>query len=396
MLTTRAALRNLLLAKQGLLGDRLLIGTGGAVTWVQRQGFLPLEAKTRSLASGHDIALFNRVVRYQASDLDMALYDQHQLFEHQLHILGALPARDYPLIYDPEMAAEITGPDSVGAHVIAFLEAQGPLTLRELQTELRKLGWSERRVVGREIHALNACGTILVRRREGNQELYDLATRVLPQTSCAPLPVEERLRILARRALYFLAPVTRPTWSRVLDGIGSRARLGVAAMKREKMHLIAEMLSKGEATRIEVTDPADWYILPTDWLPSLGLRSNHSTLRVCFLPPIDPVIWDRQRAFDLFGYDSRRHVYVATAEQHRPSSHSLAILYGQELVGRLEPQMSWSNECLLIRSIQIDNPALLDDGQFRIAFLAALQEFAALHEARDIQADGPLPTWLLP
>ncbi|MDI7278201.1 MAG: hypothetical protein QME94_19665, partial [Anaerolineae bacterium] len=73
MLTTRAALRLLLLRQQGLLGERVSGGAGGAVAWTRRQGFLPLEFQAHALAPGHDLAMLCRVSSYQIGGLDMFL-----------------------------------------------------------------------------------------------------------------------------------------------------------------------------------------------------------------------------------------------------------------------------------------------------------------------------------
>ncbi len=394
MLTTRVALRRALLAQQGLLGERASGGAGGAVAWVRRHGFLPLEVRAHALVPGHDIALFNRISGYQAGDLEMLIYDNVQLFEHSLHVPGALPVRDYALIYDPARAAAASRPGSVGALVLEALVGEGPATLRDLQAHLRSLGQQNRREVGRAVRELYASGAILIRRREGSQELLDQARRVLRNPGEETLTLEERLRALAHRTLHILAPVTRATWSQVLNAIGSRAGLGLEAMKREKRRLMAELLAEKVAVQVEVQDPPAWYLVPAAWLPALAENPETGAPRLCFLSPLDPVVWDRQRVRDLFGFDWREPIYPSSPER-RFSAGALWILYGQALVGRLEPQMSWSNQRLLVHGIQLEEQSLLEDQRFRAAFTAAIRELADLHEARHIEAAGPLPPRLL-
>ncbi|MDI7278202.1 MAG: crosslink repair DNA glycosylase YcaQ family protein, partial [Anaerolineae bacterium] len=152
-----------------------------------------------------------------------------QLFEHWLHLPGALPASDFALIHDPEKAAAASEPGSPGALVLEFLAEHGTASVRELQAHLRQHGWMHRRSIARAVHELYASGAILIRRREGSLESYDLARRVLPTRADEVLPTEERLRGLARRALHVLAPVTRSTLSQVLNSIGLRSRLDLAA-----------------------------------------------------------------------------------------------------------------------------------------------------------------------
>ncbi|MGQ9681713.1 MAG: DNA glycosylase AlkZ-like family protein [Anaerolineae bacterium] len=401
MLTSRARLRRLLLARQGLLGERALGGARGAVTWITAQGFLPLDLEAHTLAPSHDLALFSRLSNYQLGDLDVALYDGAQLFEHCLHVPGALPAADYALVYDPDRAEAAARPGSPGARILALLQAEGPMSLRELQMELREYCDGDRRALTRTVHDLCASGAIVIRRREAGQEVYDLARRIWKSTP-APLPSRERLRALARRTLRILAPVTRTVWTQVLNGIGSRAKMGLTAMKHEKAQLINSLLDAGEAVAIDLEDGANSYFIPADWLPDLvnaghgGPTGANGGVRVSFLPSLDPIVWDRQRVRDLFGFDWRQPLVSSPAEMRRGMDQQLAILYGDTLVGRLAPQISWARRRLLVSSIEIEDPTLADEGRFRAAFAQALHELAALHETRDIQVTGPVPPRLIP
>lgn len=393
MLSTRANLRRALVAQQGLLGARLSGGTLRALAWIREHGFLPLDGSAYALASGHDLALYNRISGFQLGDFDLALYDGSHLFEHYLHVQGALPASDYSLIHNPEVVRKIAAPGSLGALVLEFLAAEGPATLRDLRAQLGAAARDARRTLGRVVHALYANGAILIRQRDGRQELYDLAERVLPQRQPRVLSVEERLRELARRTLRVLAPVTRPVWSQALNALGSRAKLGLEAMKREKGSLISHLLADREAVLVEVEDPPEWYVVPADWIAAMETPATVAAPRVSFLSDIDPLIWDRQRARDLFRFDFRRPVHLPV-EGRRIAT--LAILYGVSLVGRISCQVSWPTQRLLVHDIAFTDPTVLDDQHFRHAFAAAVEGLAGFHEARAIEAAGPLPPRLLP
>jgi hypothetical protein len=394
MQATRADLRWLLLTQQGLLGERCPGGgAAGAVAWVRRHGFLMLEPEARAFAPGHDLVLFNRISGYQAGDVESALYGGRRLIEHYLHVLGALPAEDYPLIYDPERAARASQPGSMGAWVLACLAAEGPCTLRELHTHLGQ-NHDARRALGEAVRELYGAGAILVREREGSQPVYGLAQAVLGGEVPAPAPLEERLHALTRRSLQVLAPVTRSTWSQVLNSIGTRAGLGLAALKREKSRLMAGMLASGEAVLLEGNDLTQGYIVPADWPLPKG-RPPHVAPRVFFLSPLDPVVWDGQRARDLFGFDVRQQAFRPTLRERRFVAPTLPILFGQALVGRLEVQIHWAEERLLVHAVHLENQPELSGAQFRAAFADALHELANWLGVREIRAVGPVPPRLL-
>ncbi len=395
MQATRADLCCLLLTQQGLLGQRGPGGIAGAVAWVRRQGFLVLEPEARAFVPGHDLTLYNRVSGYQAGDLEAILYGGGALIEHYLHVLGALPAQDYALIYDPERAARASQPGSIGAQVLACLEAEGPCTLRDLHEHLRQ-SHDGRRALSAAVHELHAAGALLVREREGTQVTFDLASRVLG-SEVPPLPAtEERLQALARRALRVLAPVTRTTWAQVLNSMGTRGGLGLAALKREKSRLIAELMAAGEAVALDVSGLPYAYIVPADWLSAGAGQTATPAPRVSFLSPLDPVTWDGQRARDLFGFDVRQQAFRPTLRESRFATPALPILFGQALVGRLEVQMHWAEERLMVHGIHLEGQVELASGHFRAAFGAALQDLAGWLGAREIRAAGPVPPRLLP
>jgi uncharacterized protein len=397
MITTRASLRRLLLSQQGLLGLPTSKGSHNAAAWVQGQGFIQLDIASRALVPGHDLILASRLPGYRAGNLEAALYEAGELFEHDLHVHGALPVADYMLTCDPSVVQEATPPGSAGETLLALLADRGPLSRRDLLAELRAAGWSERRLAERSLEALYAGGAVLVCRRESGLEYYDLAERVLPRCRRAPLPAaEDRLRALARRLLSVLAPVTRAMWSQALNNLASRTHLGLAAMRREKGRVIAALLAKGEAVQVEVADPPEWYMIPASWVPQLGVSPVRPEPSVSFLSPLDPVVWDRQRARDLLGFDWRGQVYAPPDGRRSPADSTLPILYGDRLVGRIEVQMNWSSQRLLVQALHLDDPVLSEQPAFRASCQAALRCLAELHDAHGIRGVASLPSRLLP
>src|SRR4029078_6348142 len=59
---------------------------------------------------------------------------------------------------------------------------------------------------------------------------------------------------------------------------------------------------------------------------------------VTFLAPLDPLCWDRDLLRRLFDFDYVWEVYVP-ATKRRWGSYVLLLLYGDRLVGRIEPRI---------------------------------------------------------
>ena len=72
--------------------------------------------------------------------------------------------------------------------------------------------------------------------------------------------------------------------------------------------------------------------------------------QVAFIAPLDPFIWDRQIARDVFGFDYVWEVYVPE-HKRRWGYYVLPILFGDRLVGRIEPRLERKSGTLRILGI---------------------------------------------
>jgi uncharacterized protein YcaQ len=102
---------------------------------------------------------------------------------------------------------------------------------------------------------------------------------------------------------------------------------------------------------------------------------------VTFLAPLDPLCWDRDLLRRLFGFDYVWEVYVPEAKR-RWGYYVLPILFGDRLVGRIEPRLDRREGTLRVIGLWWE-PGFdpLEDPGFVPAFVAALiahRDFADL------------------
>ena len=100
-----------------------------------------------------------------------------------------------------------------------------------------------------------------------------------------------------------------------------------------------------------------------------------------FLAPLDPLCWDRDLLRRLYGFDYVWEVYVPAAKR-RWGYYVLPLLYGDRLVGRIEPRIERRAGTLRVAGLWWEPgfDPLAEDG-FVAAFssaLAAHRDFADL------------------
>jgi uncharacterized protein YcaQ len=95
-----------------------------------------------------------------------------------------------------------------------------------------------------------------------------------------------------------------------------------------------------------------------------ALRATHTAL----LSPFDPVVWDRERASALFGFDYRIECYLP-AHKRRHGYFVLPILRCGQLIGRLDAKAHRGDGTFEIRSIHLEPDTVPDD-----AFVADVAE----------------------
>jgi uncharacterized protein YcaQ len=71
---------------------------------------------------------------------------------------------------------------------------------------------------------------------------------------------------------------------------------------------------------------------------------------VSFLAPLDPLVWDRRLLQSLFGFAYTWEIYTPAAKR-RFGYYALPILFGDRLVGRVEPRLERSTRTLRILGI---------------------------------------------
>jgi len=153
-------------------------------------------------------------------------------------------------------------------------------------------------------------------------------------------------------------------------------------VRRRALHA---MLSAGEVSEIAVEgSSARWLVLRRD-VKALerATESDAPSRGSTLLAPFDSVLWYRERAARLFGFDYRIEVYTPPAKRVH-GYYSLPILHDGRLIGRVDAKAHRAERRLEVRHVHFEpwfaagRPSPVDRGRLdRDQALAGLRESLA-------------------
>jgi uncharacterized protein YcaQ len=318
--------------------------------------FDPLEIAGRN----HDLVLLARIAGYRRSMTDALLYEERRLFETYNKGLSLLPVDELPwyrVFWDRLRIAHEGGAFDEHAPLVEELldriRRDGVLSSTDVEPRAAiDWYWRPTNQVRALLEALAEAGILGIARRDGNRRLYDLVERLFPAELLERRvrPREQfRHKLLSRYRAHGLLGVSgsQELWNGTAPGkaIGAEDGLGIGAVGRRELH--AELVNTGELVPVEVEGVrgsrfvirSEVDMLETAVTDVEHDRGNvHPDAGVAFLAPLDPLVWDRDLLRRLFGFDYVWEVYVPAAKR-RWGYYVLPILFGDRLVGRIEPRI---------------------------------------------------------
>jgi uncharacterized protein YcaQ len=338
------AARRFLVARHLLAPARSVQGGPKAVMEVVRRfgsvQFDPLAVAGRN----HDLVLHARVAGYIPAWTDELLYKRRTLFEAYNKALNILPTKELPWYrvswtQTRQASAILSDNAEVAKKVLARIRAEGSLSSLDFERGPTVDWWlGPSSVVRLVLESYAATGVLSLARREGNRRYYDLTERLFPAKLLArEVPRREQLRhkVLSRFRAHGLlgASGSGDVWG----GLGSARPDPERPDWPSRNELREQLVAEGEIIPVEVEgmrgkrfvlrDEVDLLAAPPDTPPS-----------VAFLPPLDPLMWDRSLLEPLFGFDWAWEVYMPEARR-RWGYYVLPIVFRDRIVGRIEPRI---------------------------------------------------------
>lgn len=388
-----------LLAGQGLLDEPSRRPTRRSLrALIRRLGYVQVDT-INVVERAHHHILQTRLDGYSHGLLKKLLEDDRAFFEHWTHDASIIPIEwfaHWRFRFDRYRTRGIPntwweqrlGPDPQKTldHVRRRIEREGPLTARDFEHQRADAdgrggwwGWKPQKAA---LEFLWRIGELSITARRRFEKVYDLTHRVFPDWHDAEPPDHgEYVHWACSEALDRLTFATPSEIAHYLDAVSVHdARSWCRA--QQAAGTVASVLV---GPRNDDGKPRAAFATP-DWEERVN-RLPAAPERVRLLSPFDPVIRDRRRAAQRFGFDYRFEAFVPAAKRQH-GYYVLPIMEGDRFVGRLDPKHDRERAVLVVQDLWWE-PGVKPTRARRRLLRDALELFATQISADDVEFAGP-------
>jgi len=306
---------------------------------IGRFGYLQLDTVAVAGARSHAIVLLSRLEGFAPELAEALLQPGEPLFEYWGHEASWLPIELYPAMAFRREAfqthpwwGDLIGEDpDLAEALVRRIRDEGPL--RSLDLEGRgSRGWWDLKRTKRMATALWSAGVLAIRERSNFQRVYDLTERVIParwrENAMSKEAALEHLLLRALKGHGWAANGTlSQTWR--FRNAAEDLRNALERLRKAGKVVACALVESDGRLRPGWIRPQDFELI--DRLARLRPRKDKGVL----LSPFDPLLWDRRRVKQLFGFDQLLEIFKP-AGQRIYGYYCLPVLAGENLVARVD------------------------------------------------------------
>jgi uncharacterized protein YcaQ len=377
--------RKLAIRCQGLGPSwKLPKGKEGIAQVIERIGYVQIDTIS-VVQRAHHHTLWSRRPDYDPQMLHELQAQDRRVFEWWAHAASYIPMSDYRY-YLPRMRAFAARPrdhewikqnKQIFDNVVERIRAEGPLGSSDFPNPEGGRGtWWDWKPAKKALEILFSSGELMVSERRKFQRIYDLAERILPPDLDTTEPSDDEMaRFLIRRSLN----------GRGFASIGSMRWGRREANKAPEA--IDDMKNSGEVVELEIRGLGDetYYALTKN----VEEASKRSRKKLHILSPFDNLVIDRGRLRSLFDFEYKLECYLPAAKR-KYGYFCLAVLWGNEFVGRLDPKADRKKKTFIVRNM-IFEPEFSDYEGMMPILAKKLWKFARFNECENIVVEKANP-----
>ncbi len=397
--------RRFVLGKQGLWPGRRWRGKKGTAQAIRSCEAVQLDP-LNVVARSQDIVLHSRVLDYKPSYLHQVAYQEREFFDYG-GWLAMYPMSDLPYFrvhmerrkHHKRVEDFMLSRPELFEQVRAEVRARGPIGNRHLDGDSVTGNYRGRKETSLALFDLWLTGELMIHHREGFERLYDFRENIAPKEYDYMVSEKEAEEFFIRKNIAFSGLFREPVLRAALQ-----SDMQCTYSREQARQLIQAWIESGKTKQVQLEDGRDTYLVLTDDVPALeslekgkipkGWKpAGVTTLEeVTFLAPLD-IVSARGRAKKLFDFDYKWEVYTPVP-QRRWGYYVLPILYGDDLVARLDLKLDRTAMVLKIKGFWHEDEAPVKDAEFANALAKGLIRFTKFVEAKKIMTNAIRPTGL--
>ncbi len=388
--------RRFVLGRQGLWPGRRWKGkkeTAQAIRTCEAVQLDPLNVAARS----QDIVLHSRVLDYKPEYLYQVAYEERQFFDYG-GWLAMYPMQELPYwrvhmerrSHDKYIEGFVLDHEPLFEQVRAELRTRGPLGNRDFAgNRIGAWNYRGRKDTSLALYDMWLSGELMMHHRNGFDRVYDFRENVAPKEFDYVATEQAAIEFFARKAVSFAGlkreGSMKSEWQYYLQRDFSKAEIESLLGRWKESGMFEQVQIEGGRETylvlredVAVLESLEKGQVPRGWNP----KDTTTLEEVTFLSSLD-IVSARGRAKRLFDFDYVWEVYVP-AGKRRWGYYVLPILYGDDLVARLDPKLDRTTMTLEIKGFWYEDDAPVKDFNFANALAKGLIRFAKFVGAKQV------------
>lgn len=377
MLTlTKKQARKLIVLSNDFHHSKKLKSAQATFKSIQSLGYVQLD--TISVVNrAHLHVLWSRNHNFKESHLDV-LYQQRKVFEYWSHAAAILPMQDYQ--YSLIRKNQIANGDvhwfkqkpKLMSEVLSVIATEGAKKSSDFkQDKKNNKGWWDWKPAKIALEQLFMEGQLMVEKRQNFHKVYDVTKKIISDHVLTKVPkIEDYCQHLIMRFLQAQGIGTVENFVYLRKGIKSTIE-----------NSLLQMLENKQVEKISINQQV-YYILSENLL----LLNKRLTKKIHILSPFDNMVIQRKRLRDLFDFDFQIECYVP-ASKRKYGYFCLPILFGDDLVGRIDCKAHRDQQLLRVNNIYIEKN-IHNKQDFDAKLQHALLDFAHFNGCKEFSIIG--------
>ncbi len=331
------------------------------------------------------------------------MWDDRKAFLHWVPTAWIVLTEDYPLFYSlmrnyPDSlkrgwASHIDpAREFMNSHkelmnkVLTHLK-RGPADTSQLSVYGKKQkstdGWSSGNEVTQLLFHLHMSGKVMVTGHSGNQNIWALTENYLPEW--------------AEKIEFSHDDLEKKTSLRALKALGIASeqdifRYFVRGRYTNLKTTLKDLVDESDIVRVRIegeTKSRQMFILNEDAEKLHSISSDDWDKEVALISPFDNVVTLRERLERMFSFEYRLEQFVPK-KQRKFGTYVLPVLYGSEMVGRIDARFDKQNATLTVNSVYAEQ-GYGEDETIGMKLMRKIEDLASFLGAETISIGNKKP-----